>query len=238
MKTFKSHPDLFLHQHIAQVKLAMEGIWQWHSEKVVAEKVKWLSMKLASLHDTGKGSDAFQEFINDPLSYNDNPIQKAHTPLSLVLTLLLAKEEGWNSLDTLSLAASAYGHHSGLPCLPSIKFGDEQSSSRMLDDFTGGPIARVLKKQLSTLDFLSLEQETGLNLKRLYLTDKILRKTDRFLQKVMPEFYALPLENAIDFRLKAQLIFSFLLSHSLNRAARSSQKAWIWSFSLIRKCNS
>ena len=239
MKTLKSHLDLFLHQHIAQVKLAMEGIWQWHSEKVVAEKVKWLSMKLASLHDTGKGSDAFQEFINDPLSYNDDPMQKAHTPLSLVLTLLLAKGEGWNSLDTLSLAASAYGHHSGLPCLPGTKFGEEQSSSRMLDDFTGGPIARVLKKQLSTLDFLSLEQETGLNLKRLYLTDKILRETDRFLQKVMPEFYALPLENAIDFRLKAQLIFSFLLEADkaflavpdpkahLDRKHRHWHSAWV-----------
>ncbi len=57
MKTLKSHPNLFLHEHIAQVKLAMEGIWQWHSEKVIAEeKVKWLSIKLTSLHDTGKGS--------------------------------------------------------------------------------------------------------------------------------------------------------------------------------------
>lgn len=240
MKTLKSHPDLFLHEHIAQVRLAMEGIWQWHSEKVVTEKVKWLSMKLASLHDTGKGSDAFQEFINDPLSYNDDPTQKAHTPLSLVFTLLHAKGEGWDSLDTLSLAASAYGHHSGLPCLHSRKFGEEQSSSRMLDDFTGGPIARVLKKQLSTFDFLSLEQETGLNLKRPYLTDKILREADRFLQReVMPEFYALPLENAIDFRLRAQLIFSFLLEADkaflavpdpkahLDRKHRHWQSAWV-----------
>ena len=239
MKALKSHPNLFLHEHIAQVRLAMEGIWQWHSEKVVSEKVKWLSIKLASLHDTGKGSDAFQEFINDPLSYNDDPMQKAHTPLSLVLTLLHAKEEGWDFLDTLILAASAYGHHSGLPGLPVRNFGEGQSSYRTLGDFTGGPIARVLKKQLSTLDFLSLEQETGLNFKRLYPTDKILRETDRFLQKVMPEFYMLPLEKAIDFRLKAQLIFSFLLEADkaflavpdpkahLDRKHRHWHSAWV-----------
>ena len=240
MKALKSHPNLFLHQHIAQVKLATEGIWQWHSEKVVTEKVKWLSMKLASLHDTGKGSDAFQEFINDPLSYNADPMQKAHTPLSLVLTLLHAKEEGWDSLDTLILAASAYGHHSGLPCMPGRKFGEEQSSSRMLDDFTGGPIARTLKKQLSTLNLLSLEQETGLSLKWSDHMDKSLKEADRFLQReVMPEFYTLPLENAIDFRLRAQLIFSFLLEADkaflavpdpkahLDRKHRHWHSAWV-----------
>ena len=209
MKILKSHPNLFLHEHIAQVKLAMEGIWQWHSKKVVTEKVKCLSIKLASLHDMGKGSDAFQEFINEPLSYKEDPMQKAHAPLSLVLTLLLAKGECWDFLDTLSLAASAYGHHSGLPCLPGRKFVEEQSSSRMLDDFTGGAIARVLKKQLSTLDLLSLEQEAGLTLK---IPDLSLQQAGKFLQReVIREFYELSLESAIDFRLNTQLIFSFLL---------------------------
>jgi len=183
MKALKSHPNLFLHQHIAQVKLATEGIWQWHSEKVVTEKVKWLSMKLASLHDSGKGSDAFQEFINDPLAYNEDPMQKAHTPLSLVLTLLHAQEEGWDSLDTLILAVSSNGHHRGLPGLPSRNFGEGQGSSRMLDDFTGGSIARILKKQLSTLDLSSLEQETGISFTRANLTDKNLQEADRFYKK-------------------------------------------------------
>ena len=240
MKALKSHPNLFLHEHIAQVRLAMEGIWQWHSEKVISEKRKWLSMKLISLHDVGKGSNEFQEFINDPLSYNDDPIQKAHTPLSLVLTLLYAKEKGWDSLDILILAASAYGHHGGLPALPGRNFGEEQGSSRILDDFTGGSIARVLKKQLSTLDLLRLEQETGISFTRPNLTEKTLQEADRFLQKeVMSEFYKLTLKYAINFRLKAQLIFSFLLeadkaflavpdpkSH-LDRKHRHWQSTWV-----------
>jgi len=96
--------------------------------------------------------------------------------------------------------------------LPSRNFGEGQGSSRMLDDFTGGSIARILKKQLSTLDLSSLEQETGISFTRANLTDKNLQEADRFLQKeMMREFYELTLENAIDFRLKAQLIFSFLL---------------------------
>ena len=240
MKNLKSHPDLFLREHIAQVQLAMDGIWQWHSEKLVSEKVKVLSRKLAQLHDLGKGSDAFQEFIEDPASFRGDPMEKAHTPLSLLLTLLLAKVEGWTFLDTLILAASAYGHHSGLPNLPSRRFGEDGSSSRTLDDFTGGHIARALRKQLPTLDLLSLEQETGINLKRFCLSKKSLREADRFLQeKIMPEFYALTLEKGVDFRLKAQLIFSFLLEADkaflavpdpkahLDRNPRHWQAAWV-----------
>lgn len=240
MKNLKSHPNLFLYQHIAHVKLAAEGIWQWHTEKVVIEKVKWLTMELISLHDTGKASEAFQEFINDPLSYNGDPMQKAHTPLSLVVTLLHAQKNGWNYLDTLILAVCAYAHHSGLPALPGKKFGKEQSSSRVLDDFTGGPIARMLKKQLPTLDLLSLERETGISLKNSNLTGEHLKEAGRFLQReVMPGFHTLPLENAIDFRLRAQLIFSFMLEADkaflavpdpkahLDRKHRHWHSAWV-----------
>ncbi len=240
MKSLKSHPDLFLREHIAQIELAMDGIWQWHSEKLVSEKVKWLSRKLARLHDLGKGSDAFQEFIEDPASFRGDPMEKAHTPLSLFLTLLLSKEKRWTPLDSLILAASAYGHHRGLPNLPSRKFGENISSSRTLDDFTGGYIARTLIKQLPTLDLLTLEQETGINLERFCLSNKSLREADRFLQKkIMPEFHALTLEEGVDFRLKAQLIFSFLLEADkaflavpdpkahLDRNPRPWQAAWV-----------
>lgn len=248
MKKLKSHPNLFLHQHIAQVKLAAEGIWQWHSDQVVSEKVKWLTIKLISLHDMGKGSAAFQEFINNPLSYNDDPILKAHTPLSLVLALLYAKEEGWNSLDTIILAACVYGHHSGLPALPSKRFGEHQSSSRVLDDFTGGLIAKTLKKQLSTLDLPSLERETSIGFKISKLSDKSIREAGRFFQReIMPDFYELSLKNKVDYRFKAQLIFSFLLEADkaflavpdpkvhLNRKHRRWQSAWV--DQKIGKCN-
>lgn len=211
MKALRSHPDLFLHEHVTQVKEAMKGIWEWHSKGLISKKVKWLSFNLASLHDSGKGSDAFQKFIEDPMAYTGDPLEKAHAPLSLVLTLLHAKDNGWDLLDALILAASAYGHHRGLPNLPSDKFGENQWT-HTLDDFASGRIARVLKRQLPTLDLLSLGSEIAIGFKRPCLTYKVIREADSFLHReIIPAFYAMSLEDAINFRLSAQLIFSFLL---------------------------
>mgnify|MGYP000663302113 CR=1 FL=1 len=212
MKVLKSHPNLLLRDHVAQVKEAMEGIWEWHSKNLISERVKWLSLKLASLHDAGKGSTFFQGFINDPSNYTGDSLEKAHTPLSLVLTLLCAKQYGWDPLDSLALAASVYGHHSGLPSLASSKFGEDQNLSRTLDDFASGPIAKALKKQAPTLDLALFKVETGINLARSYITEKDIREMESFLEdEIMPVFYAMSLQDALNFRLRAQLIFSMLL---------------------------
>ena len=212
MKALKSHPNLLLRDHVAQVKEAMEGIWKWHSKNLISDKVKWLSLKLASLHDTGKASAFFQEFIKDPSNYTGDFLEKAHTPLSLVLTLLCAKQYSWDPLDSLALAASVYGHHGSLPNLPSSKFGEDQSLSRTLDDFASGPIAKTLKKQASTLDLALLKVETGVNLACSNITDKDIREMESFLEdEIMPVFYAMDHQDALNFRLRTQLIFSMLL---------------------------
>lgn len=194
----------------------MDGIRQWHSEDLITQKIRILSEKLAALHDTGKGSGAFQEYIESPETYAGDPKDKAHTPLSLFLTLSLARKEAWPASDTIILAASACGHHGKLPYLPPGKSSEDQSSSGRLDDFAGGRAAKILKRQIAALNIPSLEKATGLSFSTLDLSAKSIRDAAMYLRKkIMPEFHALAydesVEKAIDFRLKAQLVFSFLL---------------------------
>lgn len=214
MIELKSHPHLLLEEHISQVKLAAEGIWKWHSERLISEEIKRLTYMLITMHDSGKGSEAFQKYIRNPVAYEGDRLEKAHSPLSLVFILRLSQENNWNALDTLILAASAYGHHSGLPCLPAKNFA-EQESLDALDSFASGSVAKALKKQISSLDLTLLEKATGIQYGSLALSPQYVGESVKYFQnKIMPEFYTMlceSIDGSLDFRLKAQLIFSFLL---------------------------
>ncbi len=212
MKELKSHPDLLLRDHIAQVKDAMEGIWKWHSGKVVSEKTSWLSFELALLHDVGKASTFFQAYIVDPPSFNGDPLEKAHTPLSLLVTLLYGEEKCLDPLDVLLLAACVYGHHSGLPRVPGKNFGENQWMSRSLDDFSAGRIGKVLRKQVLSLNLELLKKEINIDLECSAISQKDILRAEIFLEnKIFPVFYSLNLKDAVEFRLKTQFIFSVLL---------------------------
>jgi len=240
MKGLLSHPNLRLSEHIAQVRLAMEGIWQWHSPALMTEGIKALALKAVDVHDTGKGTQPFQEYIVDPESYRGDRQEKAHSPLSLVLTLLLQEKDAAPALETLMLAAVVSGHHRGMPCLPGKNFIEEAYISKTLDDFAGGKIAKTLKRQIATLDSVSLAKETGVDITGLDLTNNPIRRAKKYLlQKIMPAFHALSLEEQVMFRLRSQLLFSLLLEADkaflavldpqtyLNRKPRYWQVDWI-----------
>lgn len=214
----KSHPDIFLYQHIEQVKRALNSIWSRHSPETVTEHIKDLSIKTALLHDLGKGTKAFQEYIDDPGSYTGDPNEKWHTPLSLLLTLAVAKDAEWNELETLALAAIVRGHHSRLPTIPEKRIGGVDCPEWDLDNFSGGEKARILKKQLYMIDFDSLLKDTGAELNAATINElledamKAITKTKRFLVKqIISKFFNMLEANAVDFRLKVQLMYSMLL---------------------------
>lgn len=237
VKPLRSHykPDLFLHEHIDQVFTAMRGIAQWHSDKLITPEIMALCRQLSRLHDLGKGSAAFQEYIKNPNSYSHPRIEKSHTCFSFFLTLALARSEKRDLMDTLLLSAAVYGHHKGLPFLPDRHGqGGEKST---LDQFASG---RTLARQWASTDYIALEQATGIALSGIAPDKKLLAAIKRFMtQNIFPALRGLELEKAINFRLKTQLLFSILLEADkaflavqkpkryLNRPRRHWQSAWI-----------
>jgi len=211
-----SHPHLELHEHIEQVESGLKALLQWHSQEVREVVTEWLP-KLAKFHDLGKGSAAFQTFIQDPQHYRGDPKEKAHTSLSLFLTLLLTQGDGWNALDALCLGAVVRGHHTALPTIPERKIGAVSCSDRDINNFAGGESVRVLKKQLTNLDFVELERQTGLPVTKDWerIRDdpaSYVIKMKRYMNEVLIKtVQKLTEEEAVAYRLKIQLLFSMLL---------------------------
>jgi len=214
MKDLKSHPNLLLSEHIHQVMEAADGLLAGHSHELVAGDVQRLSGLAARSHDLGKGVAPFQEYIEAPDAYSGGKEDKSHTPMSLLLSLLLAKNEGWAAMDALILAACARGHHGELPYLPPVNLTD--TSGRTIDDFSGTRINRVLKRQIETLDASLLSRASGLDFDPIDLSPASISAAVRYLRrKVVKSFHAFVKsaepDEAVRFRLKAQLIFSLLL---------------------------
>lgn len=200
MKNLKSHPDLQLGEHITQVKSAMDNICQWHSENTISHGIKSLIQKVASLHDIGKGTKTFQKYIENTVAYVGDPMDKTHTPMSLLLALLLARDEKWDPLDTILVSAVVSGHHGSLPVVEKLR------------EIGSGMLPRILKRQTIILQSEALSQHCGIDISRLDLTDRPWAKVQRYFDDViLPVFENLSIEEATTFRLKTQLLFSLLL---------------------------
>ncbi len=202
MKRLLSHPTLYLRKHIRQVQTAMAAILSRHHHNIRTDgrNITAICATLAQLHDTGKASIAFQEYIKDPDSYRGDKLVKSHTPLSMILTVAKAMKEDWEPLYALALAQVANGHHAGLATRREM---DERLYS---DD-----IASVLEAQLSTLDLTGLETETGLKFTDITLDDSPWLRAANFIDECWEQVDALTTAEAIAYRLYVQLLFSILL---------------------------
>lgn len=216
----RSHPHLFLREHLEQVNKALQGILNWHSADTITPTISDLLEKIVYLHDLGKGTSAFQEYIADPPKYKGDPIDKSHTPLSLVFTLASAKEGCWDELETLTLAAVAKGHHSRLPTVPERKIGGVNCPEWDIDNFAGGEKARTLKKQLNLIDYDALIKEAGIEfITDISKSDELMDDLSKLLliarklltNKIIVRFFSLEIDEAVDYRLKTQLVYSILL---------------------------
>lgn len=230
-----SHPDLYLQQHIEQMQTALlKGILPWHSDKVLNARIINLVKKAIVYHDLGKSTQAFQEYIQDPLNYRGNPKDKSHSPLSTLLTLYGAHKRDWPQLDTLLLAAIIKGHHNRLPTIPQNKLGSIDCPQWDIDNFAGGETPRLLRKQLKTISFNALQLETGLEFGKEGFKDTDLgehiqiNKLKNYLTGTINKlFWTMSEETAVEFRLETQLVYSLLLEVDRAFLALTNQEYYL-----------
>lgn len=201
----RSHfiPNLYLKTHIKQVKTAAEFIFERHPQETskCLHSLKVLRAMVAC-HDLGKGSPAFQKYIENPKQFTEDPRTKEHTALSAALTLLWAKKEKWDAFETLTLLQGVAGHHHGFYTLEELEcrlYCDEED----LND----PKAF----QWSQLDRQILSQETGLDLSSTQGSFEDGRKWLFDQEDVKLQLSKKSLTEQLRFRLYAQFLCSILL---------------------------
>jgi CRISPR-associated endonuclease/helicase Cas3 len=204
MSEIQSHPHLSLAEHLAEIRAAAVGILRRHGRRLLEncpELPVWFDDAVA-LHDSGKASPQFQDYIRAPEKYRGPKKDKAHTPLSTLFALYHGPAEGWDWRHTLAVAQVAAGHHS--------EFHDLDSLDTMLScDFCD-----ILVRQLSALDHDALQRAVGRILPR-FNSEGVLDAVDEASDFLKFDFGrqldALLLTEAVDYRLLVQLVFSVLL---------------------------
>ncbi len=200
MTNLKSHPNIQLSEHIAQVMAAADWLCKWHSNEIITPEIKRLIKRIILLHDTGKATEAFQKYINNPSEYTDDPMSKAHTPMSTLISFLLLKEGKLDILNKMIIFAVISGHHKGLPSIERLR------------EIGSGTIAKILKRQNGTLLVDLLSSQCNINISNLDFSNRPWAKMQQYLDNIVfPTFENLTIEQAVKFRLKTQLLFSLLL---------------------------
>lgn len=202
MSALLSHPYQKLQKHIEDVAKAAKWALNNHSRTLFDQnpRLHALTMRAVDAHDLGKGSRAFQAYIRNPKKFRGDPIEKAHSPLSLLLVLRLAQREGWATLDTLAVAAAVAGHHSGMPLADDL-------CSLILDRIP----ARVWNNQLTGLPIEELAIHTGLPVQNLSLSSDIFCEADYVEYDLLDALNELSLLDALELRLHTQFVLSLLL---------------------------
>ncbi len=118
--TLSSHPHQSLNDHIAAVREATEAILERHlDEGWMGDKAfQGWAIRLCHLHDLGKGSTYFQEYIQYKPSPRNYPKErhhlKAHTLLSLLISWYLLSQENNSWEDMWAVSQAVLCHHGKL----------------------------------------------------------------------------------------------------------------------------
>ena len=196
-----SHPDKPLATHIAEVREAARAILSLHSPDQQREQ---LVEDVVSLHDLGKASAAFQDYIRDPSGYRGRRDRKAHTPVGLAVALVLGERLGRDPFWKLCVPAAVLGHHSAFPNahrLTAHHFGN--------DDW-----AEIIEKQAGEIPASEVSKLTGFSLEEILADPDLCGTADDIamaLIKTLQRNAKTDLPGAVANRLKMQFVFSVLL---------------------------
>jgi CRISPR-associated endonuclease/helicase Cas3 len=208
MTELQSHntPHLTLAEHLDQIRQAATAIWGRHSPGLLrccAEACRWFDDAVC-LHDAGKASQAFQQYIADPTAYGrrHSSDTKAHTPLSTVCALQHGKKANWDWQHVLAVALIAAGHHSEFKTHEELERG--VCNDRMIE---------VIGEQVRDLDWDALQRAIGIPIAGLAGKtgmDITCEASDR-LGELVEQLHDLTPVDGVRFRLLCQLAFSVLL---------------------------
>lgn len=208
-----SHPDKSLATHIAEVREAAREILRLHYPDPEREK---LVEEVVRLHDLGKASVAFQEYIRNPSGYRGRRDRKAHTPLGLAVTLVLGERLGRDPFWKLCVPAAVLGHHSAFPDahrLTAHHFGN--------DDW-----AEIIEKQAVEVPGSEVSKLTGFPLEDILTDPNLCYEADEIatgLTEDLQKRAKTDLSGAVADRLKMQFAFSVLLEADKAFLALSSR---------------
>ena len=199
-----SHPGKTLETHLEEVAKASKIIAGHHK---LAPHVQERLIELVCLHDFGKATKAFQDYIlfkPSPHAWlkvrSKRPEDKVHTPLGALASALLQPLEGFGDDWLVQVGCSVMGHHTQLPTRTDVY----DSFERYLD---------VLVKQLQDLPLDALKNLTG-----FVLDSNAFKSAENTVwagldtyQEVFRALDKIETEQAVRNRLTTQLLFSILL---------------------------
>lgn len=215
MSGLRSHPDLWLHEHVSQVRRATEAILARHSPGSIGDDLGKVAATAATFHDAGKSTPMFQEYIKDPTHYQGSSELKMHTPLSLIFTLLTVPLD--DPLDILTVSLAVRGHHGQLATIRPQGFSTVVQRTD-LTDIGSSAMTRVLVQQIKSLDLDAVIRELGIDIASEVRSDfetqpkKALMRARRYLsEEILPVWRRLADDQKARFRLRTQFVYSILL---------------------------
>ena len=170
MNEIRSHPDLYLFEHLAEIRAAAKGIFGRHGTSLFhncPEIATWFDDAVA-LHDTGKSSPQFQAYIPAPEKYRGCPRKRPTLPFRHFSPFTMARrKDGIGAGRSLSpKSRPGTTANSAISAANSRAASKRQKKSGSLLEEYLVDSCEVLEIEIPEIDHDALQRAVGLTLPR------------------------------------------------------------------------